>query len=137
MENITVTFSNLTADQAANLFAALRHDYSGPAPVVEPATAQDAPAKPVKAAAPKPSRRKAKPVEAPQAPVQEVLAKPQADPVTTASIDDVRNALSDLLAAKGMTECAQLLAEFGAARIGELPQDKYAAVVAACKERQA
>lgn len=54
-----------------------------------------------------------------------------------ASMEDLRKALSDLLAAKGMTECSQLLATFGATRIGELPVEKYAAVVAACKSAQA
>lgn len=140
MENITVTFNNLSAAQAANLFAALQHDYDGPAPAVAPVVQPSAP-EPEVAASPevKPRRgRKSKPVE-PEAPTGDATPPSQALPLTEApaAIEDVRNALSDLLAAKGMTECAQLLAQFGATRIGELPPEKYSAVVAACKGAQA
>lgn len=139
----TITLHDLTPAQFAAVANALNAPGYHPAASSVPpvATAAATPASESKAApaapdkAPRGRKPKAKVGEpaAPTTPPSHDL--PLSESPT--SMEDVRKALSDLLAAKGMTECSQLLATFGATRIGELPVEKYAAVVAACKGAQA
>lgn len=158
MENFScsITLNNLTAAQIAAIgnvlntpLAPLHQDLrTGEVRAITPVTPQpvvvagpredQGPAAEAAAEQPKP-RRGRKPRNAAAA---EPTTPPSGDlPLTSAepapSIDDVRKALSDLLARTDMTKCSQLLAEFGASRISELPADKYAAVVKACAEKQA
>lgn len=102
MGNITITFRDLDTAQAANLFAAIRHDWDGPAPTL---TA---------------------PAEAPIAAAQPSTDAPAVD------LDTVRRALQDVMQAKGMPACVMLLKKYNAARISELPALLYAAVVQDC-----
>lgn len=82
----------------------------GPDPVTEPAKKEKAPLKAVKAKAEKPEPAKEKP-----APV--------------ASIEDVRAALVALSKAKGKDAAKQLLADFDAAKVGDLKQSEYGQVI--------
>lgn len=140
MKNIDITFHGLSQEDAQSLLAAIRHDYVGPAPTVAEASAkiasadaaaappaEEAPAKAPRGAGKKSTAAKAEPA-AEQKPSD---SKPvDLDPV---SLDEVRSALADLLAAKGMNACAEVLHRFGASRISEVPAKAYADVVAACK----
>lgn len=59
-----------------------------------------------------------------------------AEPAPTSpdlTLDDVRAALQEFTGAKGVPAGIALLREFGAARVSELPADKYAAFVEQCK----
>lgn len=57
-------------------------------------------------------------------------APTKSEPLT---LDDVRAALQEFTGAKGVPAGIELLREFGAARVSELPADRYAEFVGQCK----
>lgn len=65
-----------------------------------------------------------------EAPVAE---EPQAEPAKPVKLEEVRAALTDLTSAKGAVTTKQLLAEYGAAKLSEIPEDKFASLLADAK----
>lgn len=87
----------------------------------------------------KPKEQAAAPVVEEDAPQAEPQAEPQVDePQITHSdpavftLDEVRSALQQYTAAKGIGAGVALLKEFGAGRISELAEGDYASFVAGC-----
>lgn len=156
---IDVTFRGLTQDQAANLFAAIRHDYQGPQPVSEPAVAPVVPdtTTVVETTTDTPKKRgrprKAAPVQTDiedgiaaakdhtpsrsgpaQAGASSVEPAGESAAGTLPTLDDVRTALSSLMARKGEPACRAVLEKFGAARISLLLQEQYDAFIKECSK---
>lgn len=154
---IDVTFRGLTQDQAANLFAAIRHDYQGPQPVSEPAVAPVVPdtTTVVETTTDAPKKRgrprKAAPVQTDiedeiaaakdhtpsrsgpaQAGASSVEPAGESAAGTSPTLNDVRTALSSLMARKGEPACRAVLEQFGAARISLLLQEQYEAFIKEC-----
>lgn len=156
---IDVTFRGLTQDQAANLFAAIRHDYQGPQPVSEPAVAPVVPdtTTVVETTTDTPKKRgrprKAAPVQTDiedgiaaakdHTPSRSGPAQAGASSVEPAgesaagippapTLNDVRTALSSLMARKGEPACRAVLEKFGAARISLLLQEQYVDFIQEC-----
>ena len=154
---IDVTFRGLTQDQAANLFAAIRHDYQGPQPVSEPAVSPVVPdtTTVVETTTDTPKKRgrpsKAAPVQTDiedgiaaakdhtpsrsgpaQAGASSVEPAGESAAGTLPTLDDVRTALSSLMARKGEPACRAVLEKFGAARISLLLQEQYADFIEVC-----
>lgn len=158
---IDVTFRGLTQDQAANLFATIRHDYNGPAPVTGQTaapvvpdtttvveTTTDAPKKrgrprkaaPVQtdiedgiAAAKDHTPSRSGPAQAGASSV-EPAGESAAGIPPAPTLNDVRTALSSLMARKGEPACRAVLEQFGAARISLLLQEQYEAFIKECTE---
>ena len=68
-------------------------------------------------------------IEAEPTPAEE----PKAAPAKPVSLEDVRAALTDLTSAKGADTTKQLLAEYGAKKLSDIPADKYATLLADAK----
>lgn len=158
---IDITFRGLTQDQANNLFASIRHDYNGPAPIVEPAPelvaavpaatsgfsqvvgeAKDAPAV-LTTSAPitrKPGRpRKEKDHGTPSRSEPAEAGHPPVAPAgesaagtSTPTLDDVRAALSKVMETKGAEACAAILNKFSVPRISALFAEQYEAFIKEC-----
>lgn len=67
---------------------------------------------------------KAEPTEEPKA---------EAAPAKPVSIEDVRAAMTDLTSAKGAATTKQLLSEYGAKKLSDIPAEKYATLLADAK----
>lgn len=67
---------------------------------------------------------KAEPTEEPKA---------EAAPAKPVSIEDVRAALTDLTSAKGAATTKQLLSEYGAVKLSDVPAGSYASLLADAK----
>ena len=122
---ITITFNQLTPDQARNLFASLNCDYSGPEPSIE-AGGVEAGGFMSEEDVVETTTTVAKPTTASKA----KRTKGKAEPAKTTT-DDVRAALSKVMDTHGYEACSGVLKQFGVTRISELPEDKYAEFVAA------
>ena len=107
-----------------------------PAPVKPEAPAPVAPA--AESETPKAKNRRGRPPRVPgatkavdPAPVSPELSRALDNAKVT--LDDVRAALSRVNEAKGMPVARAVLAQFGAARVSEVPMDKYADFILACE----
>lgn len=108
-------------------------------PVETPAqTASEAPSAPsMEEAATTPAKRGRKPKNEPKTEPEAVQSEPEpvvvAEPeVKALSIDEVRAALQQFTAAKGVPAGIDLLKEFGAGRISELSSGQYQVFVERC-----
>lgn len=54
-------------------------------------------------------------------------------PAKPVTLEDVRAAMTDLTSAKGAATTKQLLAEYGAKKLSDIPADKYATLLADAK----
>jgi hypothetical protein len=153
--SVTVTFHDLSPSEAKNLFASLRCDYDGPAPVVEPSaplrvtevrdngtvvaepaellTVSERIATPVNPVeAPKKRGRPRKTAAADATPPSGDLPSAAGEPPKQPTLNEARTALAELSSKKGLDACRKLLEKFGAHRIGELDVGKYADFIQAC-----
>jgi hypothetical protein len=146
--SVTVTFHDLSPSEAKNLFASLRCDYDGPAPVVEPSaplhvtevrddgTVVAEPAELLTVS--EPIATPVNPVEAPKKrgrPRKTAAADatpPSGEPPKQPTLNEARTALAELSSKQGLDACRKLLEKFGAHRIGELDVGKYADFIQAC-----
>lgn len=66
-------------------------------------------------------------------PVTVEAEAPAPEPAKPIKLEEVRAALTDLTSAKGATTTKQLLAEYGAVKLSEIPAEKYASLLADAK----
>lgn len=73
-------------------------------------------------------------------PARKPRAKKRAEPVPVAegeapthTVDDVRAALNQLMASKGMQPCQDILQRYGVTRISKLLPNRFAEFIAECK----
>ena len=59
--------------------------------------------------------------------------KAEAEPAKTVTLEDVRAALTDLTSAKGADTTKQLLSEYGAVKLSDVPAGSYASLLADAK----
>lgn len=110
-------------------------DESAEVPAAQ-AEMQEAPAQAVDVPAKKPRAKKAKAEEA-APPAQETAVEKAVEEKPTAqaviSEDDARNALASVNDAHGIGKAREVIVGFGVQRFSELPKEKYAAFISACK----
>jgi hypothetical protein len=119
---ITITFNPTSADQAAILAEAMKRYLAVDVPAATEAPKKTRAAKP-EAAAPAPT-------EAP-APVETEAPAPK--PAATVKLEDVRSVLATLSQNGKAGEVKRLLGEFGYAKLTDVPEDRYADLLAAAE----
>ena len=67
----------------------------------------------------------------------EPKVEPQDEQKPDPTLDDVRAAVSALVATKGLPTAKRLLGEFDAGKVGDLPAEKYSDFLAACEKESA